>query len=244
MYETGKTRENHFSQICRLSGGFTGFSGFCVCVGCNDRILIWWFSMHSMFIQRFTRWRLAFMALTVALCVAAHGQSDKEKDTSAKPKYGVSKPLGDTYVATKSVEDEQTRLVLYRVPHNSDKPADKLGVVSVYLNEHYHASLQKDAFSVICLGGKKTEVRTRYLPDVTADIHPEHDSRHTLASKGGQSIFLRIADTVDQKTRIEVVSHQTAGKDLADAKQQMHRRCDSGGPTHFGNCADRRRNDG
>ena len=200
--------------------------------------------MHSMFIQRFTRWRLAFMALTVALCVAAHGQSDKEKDTSAKPKYGVSKPLGDTYVATKSVEDEQTRLVLYRVPHNSDKPADKLGVVSVYLNEHYHASLQKDAFSVICLGGKKTEVRTRYLPDVTADIHPEHDSRHTLASKGGQSIFLRIADTVDQKTRIEVVSHQTAGKDLADAKQQMHRRCDSGGPTHFGNCADRRRNDG
>lgn len=184
--------------------------------------------MDSIFIRGATPPRAVFFSLTLALlcavwCAPVHAQTDKEKtDALAKPKYGVTKPLGDTYVAAKSVADEQTRLVLYRAPHDSNKPADKLGVVSVYLNDRYHASLQKEAFSVICLAGKKVDVRTRYLPDVTADIRPELDTRHTLAMKGGQSIFLRVADAPDHKTRIETVSPQAAGQDLAEAKQQMH----------------------
>jgi hypothetical protein len=74
-----------------------------------------------------------FSALTlVALCMSAQAQSDKEKDASTKPKCGVAKPMGDTYAAAKSVASEQTRLVLYRAPIDTDTPADKLGVVSVY----------------------------------------------------------------------------------------------------------------
>jgi outer membrane protein OmpA-like peptidoglycan-associated protein len=168
------------------------------------------------------RWSLAIgVFATAALCAQAYAQSDKSKDIPAKPKYGVSKPLGDTYAAVRSVADEQTRLVLYRAPAVADKQADSQGVVSVYLNDRYHASLQTQAFTVVCLSGKKTEVRTRFLPDQTADLNPEFDTHHTLAMKGGQSIYLRVA-TAEQKTLIEVVSPQVAGKDLADAKQQMH----------------------
>jgi OmpA-OmpF porin, OOP family len=179
--------------------------------------------MASIFLPVRPALATCFSALTlVAVCVSAHAQSDKEKEASAKPKYGVTKPVGDTYAAAKSVASEQTRLVLYRAPLDTDTPADKLGVVSVYLNDRYHASLQKSAFSVICLAGNKVDVRTRFLADVTADIRPELDTRHALAMKGGQSVFLRIAETAEQKTRIEVVTPQVAGKDLAEAKQQMH----------------------
>lgn len=179
--------------------------------------------MVSIFYQCAPHLRLVFSALTlVALCVSADAQTDKEKDASAKPKYGVTKPVGDTYAAPKSVASEQTRLVLYRAPVDTDKPADKLGVVSVYINDRYHASLQKSAFSVICLAGNKADVRTRYLADVTADIRPELDTRQALTMKSGQSIFLRVAETADHKTRIDVVTPQAAGKDLTAAKQQMH----------------------
>lgn len=155
----------------------------------------------------------------------AHAQTDKETPPS-KPKYGVNKPLGETYAAAKSVADEQTRLVLYRAPLDTrkatDKAADQAGVVSVYLNDRYHASLQQEAFSVVCLVGKKAEVRTRFLPDHTADINPELDTRHTVAMKGGQSVYLRVAELTGQKSRIDVVTPQTAAAELTNAKQQMH----------------------
>jgi outer membrane protein OmpA-like peptidoglycan-associated protein len=163
----------------------------------------------------------------MVLCVSAHAQNkDTDKDAASKPKYGVNKSLGDTYAAVRSVADEQTRLVLYRAPVKADKLVDKQGdqqgVVSVYLNDRYHASLQKEAFSVVCLSSKKIEVRTRFLPDHTADINPELDTRQAIAIKGGQSIFLRVTDVALNKSRIDVVTPQVAVNDLADAKQQMH----------------------
>ena len=182
--------------------------------------------MVSVFNQRAVRWPLAILVFaTTALCVPTHAQTDKDKAPS-KPKYGVNKPLGETYVAVNSVAGEQTRLVLYRAPldtlPSADSAASQVGVVSVYLNERYHASLQKDAFSVVCLAGKKTDVRTRFLPDHTADINPELDARHTVAMKGGQSVYLRVAELTGQKSRIDVVTPQAATRELANAKQQMH----------------------
>lgn len=182
--------------------------------------------MVSILNLRAVRWRFAIlMFATTASCVPAHAQTDKDKAPS-KPKYGVNKPLGETYAAAKSVADEQTRLVLYRAPldtrKDTDKPADQVGVVSVYLNDRYHASLQKEAFSVVCLVGKKADVRTRFLPDHTADINPELDTRHTVAMKGGQSVYLRVAELTGQKSRIDVVTPQTAAAELTNAKQQMH----------------------
>jgi OmpA-OmpF porin, OOP family len=226
MYEIGKTPDNHFCLFWRLSASFCGSSGFYACGKRNCRIQFWWFSMVSILNQRPVRWHLVILAFaTAAVCLQAHAQTDKDKAPS-KPKYGVNKPLGETYAAVNSVAGEQTRLVLYRAPLDTrkatDKPADQVGVVSVYLNDRYHASLQKEAFSVVCLVGKKAEVRTRFLPDVTADINPELDTRHTVAMKGGQSVYLRVAEMAGQKSRIDVVTPQTAAAELANAKQQMH----------------------
>lgn len=72
--------------------------------------------MVSILNQRTVRWHLAILAVAAtALCMQAHAQTDKQT-TPSKPKYGVNKPLGETYAAAKSVADDQTRIVLYRAP--------------------------------------------------------------------------------------------------------------------------------
>lgn len=163
--------------------------------------------MGLIFSQCAARCCFAIFALAV-LAPHAHAQAEK---------YGINKPLGDTYAAVTSVVDEQTRIVLYRAP-----TPDTSGVVSVYLNERYHASLQKEAFSVVCLSGKNTDVRTRYLPAHNADIRPELDTRLAVAMKGGQSVYLRITEVVNGTSRIDLVAPKVALKDLTDARQQMH----------------------
>jgi outer membrane protein OmpA-like peptidoglycan-associated protein len=174
--------------------------------------------MCLIFSQRAGRWCVVTFAFGIAgLVLQAHAQADKASGADGKPKYGVSKPLGDTYAGVKSVADEQTRIVLYRpsVP-------DTAGVVSVYLNGRYHASLQKEAFTVVCLSGKKTDVRTRYLPNQSTDIRPELDTYLAIAINGGQSVYLRITEGENTTSRIDLVAPQVALKDLTDAHQQMH----------------------
>jgi len=163
--------------------------------------------MGLIFSQCAARCCFAIFALAV-LAPHAHAQAEK---------YGINKPLGDTYAAVTSVADEQTRIVLYRAP-----TPDTSGVVSVYLNERYHASLQKEAFSVVCLSGQNADVRTRYLPAHNADIRPELDTRLAVAMKGGQSVYLRITEVANGTSRIDLVAPKVALKDLTDARQQMH----------------------
>ena len=139
-----------------------------------------------------------------------------------KTKYGVNKALGDTYVAAKSVADGQARLVIYRAPVRADQSDLNPGVISVYINNRYHASLQKEAFSVVCLSGKQADIRTRHLADQGADIRAELDTSQTLPLNPGQSVYLRVAHSASQKSRMDIVPAQTATAELAEAKQQMH----------------------
>lgn len=153
---------------------------------------------------------------TAVLCVqAAQAQTNKVK-------YGVTNPLGGAYLTAASVAKEQTRFVFYRAAKPQNAPDAKAGVVSVYLDDRYHASLQREAFSVICIAGKKIDIRTRYLADPTSDISSEFDAHRTIAVKGGESVYLRVAELADSKSRIDIVSPQVAANDLINARQQMH----------------------
>lgn len=168
------------------------------------------------------RWGI-FSVAAVLFCMSVQAQTPEETPaTFPQSQYGLHKPFGDAYAAAKSVAQEQTRLVVYRAPSDAADPVDAASVISVYLNDRYHASLQKDAFSVVCLDTPQAEVRTRFLSSLTAELRPERDARHTVAMAGGHSIFLRVAHTADHKSRIELVSAQTAGEDLVNARQQKH----------------------
>jgi len=135
-----------------------------------------------------------------------------------KPKYDINKPLGDVYVANTAVADEQTRLIIYRSP--SAKPS---GVVTVYLGDKYHASLQANAYSAVCLDNDKLELRTR-LTQLDAEIHADQDTRYTLELKKSRTQFVRVTNLNEGKTALEEVPARIAQEELKNSQQQMHAR--------------------
>lgn len=181
--------------------------------------------MHSKHIHRAPRWQTALAVIVCALLTKwAPAQTQPAATTAAKPaqaaklpKFDITKPLGDTYAAVPALAVEQARMVIYR-PRRSD---EKAGVISVYLNDRYHTSLQQDAFSILCLETTQAQLRTRLI-DVHGDQNDELDTNKAMTFKRGQSVFLRITDLKDGRTRMDVVPAKTANQDLSLARQQKH----------------------
>ena len=173
--------------------------------------------MHSKHIQRASRWQLV---LAVLACLAFSKWSPAQTvnpDAPKKPKFDITKPLGDTYAAASSVAIEQSRLVIYR-PRTSD---EKSGVISVYINDRYHTALQQDAFSVVCFDTTKAQLRTRLI-NAQGELQPELDTRNALGFKRGESLYLRVTDLKNGRTRMDIVPANTASQDLSQARQQKH----------------------
>lgn len=183
--------------------------------------------MHSKFIQRAPRWQVA---LALLACVFFTNRAPAQPDaaqsvdaaqaasaSSKPPKFDITKPLGDTYAAAPSPAIEQARLVIYR-PRRTD---EKAGVISVYLNDHYHTSLQQDAFVVLCLDHTQAQLRTRLI-DAQGEQNAEQDTHSSMAFKRGQSVFLRLTELKTGRTRMDIVPAKTANQDLSLARQQKH----------------------
>jgi outer membrane protein OmpA-like peptidoglycan-associated protein len=185
--------------------------------------------MHSKHIHRAPRWQVALAVVACAFLTkwapaqtevadtkpaATAGKSAQSVKTS---KFDITQPVGDTYAAAPSLAIEQARVVIYR-PRRTD---EKAGVISVYLNERYHTSLQQDAFAILCLDTTQAQLRTRLI-DVHGEQNDELDTSKAMAFKRGQSVFLRITDLKDGRTRMDIVPVKTANQDLSLARQQKH----------------------
>ncbi len=166
-----------------------------------------------------SRW-LASGCAIACLFVASHAAFAADAP-SKTPKYDIHKPLGDGYVANQPVADEQNRLVVFRA--STAASAATAGVVSVYLGDKYHVSLQPNAYAVVCLETDKIDIRTRLiLPD--ADPIAANDSRQDVELKKGITQFVRIGQLNDGRTQLQEVPTRIAQAELQDARQQMHTR--------------------
>lgn len=173
--------------------------------------------MHSKFLQRASRWQLI---LAVLACLAFSKWAPAQTanaDTTKKPKFDITKPLGESYAAASTIAIEQARLVVYR-PRRTD---EKAGVISVYLNERYHTSLQQDAYSILCLDANKAKLLTRLI-DADGEQNDELETSKTLALKRNESVFLRVTDLKNGRTRMDIVPAKTANEELSQARQQKH----------------------
>lgn len=158
----------------------------------------------------FTRaisWPTAVLGLTCLLL--SHGAL-----AQAKPKYGVDRPLGDDYVAAKSVSGDQTRIVMYRA--DSEQPSKP---ITLYINDRYHASLQPKAYSVVCLPPAKQVLRARAAQALELEAEP----RLPLIAFGGQSQYVRVTESAaGARPALEWVAAQVAETEMAKTRQQMH----------------------
>lgn len=185
--------------------------------------------MHPKHFLRVPRWQTALAIIACAfLSKWAPAQTEAATTTPATtagksaqatklPKFDITQPVGDAYAAAPSLAVEQARVVIYR-PHRTD---EKAGVISVYLNERYHTSLQQDAFSILCLDTTQAQLRTRLI-DVHGDQNDALDTSKAMTFQRGQSVFLRVTDLKDGRTRMDIVPAKTANQDLSLARQQKH----------------------
>jgi outer membrane protein OmpA-like peptidoglycan-associated protein len=131
----------------------------------------------------------------------------------AKPRYGVQTPQGGSYVAAPAVVPEQTRIVLFRGTGD-----EATGVISLFVNERYHASLQSHAFAVVCLPPAKHVLRARSAEVVDLASQP----RLPLVAFGGQSQFVRVQSNGAAPPSLQVVAASVAEAEMANTHQQMH----------------------
>lgn len=157
------------------------------------------------------RMRTPILACFFAFAIALHAADDK-------PKFGVHKPLGEQYTANNLVAPEQSRLVIYRAPSQ-----ELAGVVTVYLADRYHVSLQANAFSSVCLETHKVDIRTR-LTQPEIEPEAEQDTRYAIGLKKGLTQFVRVTQQSDGRTRLQEVPARIAQDELKTSRQQMHTR--------------------
>ena len=162
--------------------------------------------------RNFQRAMSLCMAVCGALCVAP-GALAADADAS-KVKYGVAKPLGDTFAASPQVDGGQSLLVVYRAPNPKDQ-----GVASLYLDDKYHVALQPNAFSLVCAESDKVDLRVRLTqPDAPVAA----DTRHAQPLKKGVAHYVRISAQADGRALLEPVPTRVANDELQSARQQMH----------------------
>ena len=136
--------------------------------------------------------------------------------------YDIRKSLGDVFTPSAApVAPDQNRLVIFRAPDATN--AASSGVVTVYLGDKYHVSLQANAYTVVCLEGERIDIRTRLTP-TDAEPLPELDTRHPMALEKGATQYLRIRSAADGRTQLQEIPLRIAQDELQNARQQLHTR--------------------
>jgi len=158
--------------------------------------------------------------LLTGFCLAA-GLAWQSMAWSATDGYGgqghsVQQPLGQRFAMFERVAQQQSRIIIYRAAGTSQP-----GAATVYVNDHYHASLIPGGYAEVCLppGGAELGVRM-----VDAGRRPK-DSLDTITAinlKGGQTTFLRVREQTGMRALLQPVPAAEAIPELQSTRQQVH----------------------
>lgn len=131
----------------------------------------------------------------------------------------ISAPLGDVFKVPKLLVKEQSRVVFYRGA--TAAKAVKPGVVSLYLNGAYLASVQQGAFTELCFAPGLVEVSARYVQNGTPPTDGV-DLVNSLKLKGGEESFVKVVDDASGKPVMMVTRPELALPELVKTRRQQH----------------------
>lgn len=188
-------------------------------------------ALFNLLKSRTSAWRsIFFVCFLFVFVFVLH---DKAAAASDVTNSGIDKPQGEKFAMFESVAARQTRVVVYR-----PTSAPPVGAATVYINDHYHASLTPGGYFEVCLppGGAELGVRM-----VDAGRRPKDnlDTITALNLNGGQTTFLRVREEGSARAVLQPVSKGAALLELQNTRQQIHTisrvaeviECVEGGPT-------------
>jgi len=135
---------------------------------------------------------------------------------SAQTVAGVEAPLGSEFKVPRLLIKSQSRVVFYRVASSQTS-----GVMSVYVNGSYQASLQGGAYTALCLPPSRVDVAARHV----INDHPISDALdvvNALVLKEGDDVFIRVSEQNNGHAMLQVVRADIALPELVQTREQRH----------------------
>lgn len=136
--------------------------------------------------------------------------------TYAQSSQDIAMPLGDAFKVPNLLVKHQTRIVLYRNIEDAS-----LGAVSVYINGDYHASLQRGAFTELCIAPYPIEVSARTV-DTEQPFRNDYDVVNSLTLLGGTEVFVRVLKDSKGRALMVRMPPEKALQELVRTRAQMH----------------------
>ena len=139
----------------------------------------------------------------VVLGLGAHAQS-------------ITTPLGETFKVPNLLVKHQSRLVFYRLA--TDKQP---GAVSLYIDGAYLASLQRGAYTELCLPPSKIEIGVR-MTENGRSVRDAFDVLNTLSLDPGKEVFVQVMEELNGRALMVTVRPEKALPELVKTREQLH----------------------
>jgi OOP family OmpA-OmpF porin len=128
----------------------------------------------------------------------------------------VTEPLGDTYTDPKKLATGAARIVVYR-----PEQGNASGVTRFEVNEHYHTALQFGAFSELCMSPGRIKLASTMV-QTSAALKDSQDATAELPTKAGQTVYLRLRESEDNRATMTPVPANVALSELKNTRRQAH----------------------
>lgn len=129
----------------------------------------------------------------------------------------VNEPKGDAYEKLSIISPPLTRLIIYRLPDNKTHNA-----AGIEINGHYHTSLQGGSYSELCMPAPTGVLISTRMAELTQAVKNDVDATKILNLIPSQEVYLRVTEVSDGRAVLEVVTNETAKKELQQTLQQLH----------------------
>lgn len=134
----------------------------------------------------------------------------------AQAQPNVAEPLGEAFKVPRLLVKQQSRIVFYRLPNDVGHAA-----ATVYVNGAYQASVQRGAFSELCVPPSNVEVSARMVKNGQF-TREDFDVVNTLELQGGQDTFVRVSEQANGRAILQKVKPELALPDLVKTRAQRH----------------------
>ena len=162
--------------------------------------------------------------LAAALLSASAWVASQPEQTQAQPAAApldipgegtVDQPLGSPYAAPKKLSPKAVRVTLYRPATDTGK-----GVAHLSVNGQYHTSLQRGAFSEICVEPREFSLAAHIVESGQDTVNAE--SSLSFKPKVANDFYVRLQGDSANTTVITPVADTVARKELQSTRRQIH----------------------
>lgn len=126
-------------------------------------------------------------------------------------------PKGEVFAKTTIITPPLTQLIIYRLLDSKSQNA-----AGVEINGHYHTSLQAGSYSELCIPAPTHALISARMAELQQTVKNDVDATKILDLQPTQATYLRITENSDGRAKLDLVSPETAKKELQQTYLQLH----------------------